>query len=77
MNLTQKYVLEKAEVIYKRTDYYRQDDEASIIWNDPAIAIEWPKEYLEKIILSNKDANLPSINNCPSISTIKNKLFNY
>ena len=35
-------VSETAEVLYKTTDYYAPEHERSVIWNDPAIGIEWP-----------------------------------
>jgi dTDP-4-dehydrorhamnose 3,5-epimerase len=31
-----------AEVLYKTTDYWAPAYERSILWNDPAIGIEWP-----------------------------------
>jgi dTDP-4-dehydrorhamnose 3,5-epimerase len=31
-----------AEVSYKATDFYSPASERSILWNDPAIGIEWP-----------------------------------
>ena len=43
-----------AEVLYKATDYYAPQWERSIIWNDPAIQIEWQLNGVEPI-LSNKD----------------------
>jgi dTDP-4-dehydrorhamnose 3,5-epimerase len=33
---------ERAEVLYKTTDYYGPPFERSIAWNDPQIGIEWP-----------------------------------
>jgi dTDP-4-dehydrorhamnose 3,5-epimerase len=42
------------EVLYKATDYYAPQWDRSIIWNDPAINIEWPLHGMEPI-LSNKD----------------------
>jgi dTDP-4-dehydrorhamnose 3,5-epimerase len=33
---------ETAEFLYKTTDYYAPEFERSIIWNDPAIGIQWP-----------------------------------
>jgi len=31
-----------AEFVYKCTDYYAPEYEASLLWNDPSVAIEWP-----------------------------------
>jgi dTDP-4-dehydrorhamnose 3,5-epimerase len=39
---------------YKCTEYYDPSSEQTIIWNDPDLAIEWPKD--RKFILSAKDA---------------------
>lgn len=37
------YVLsEKAELVYKCTDYYVSEDNHCILWNDPLIGIAWP-----------------------------------
>lgn len=30
-----------AEFLYRTTDYYAQEFERSIAWNDPAIGIQW------------------------------------
>ena len=32
-----------AEFCYKVTDFYHPNDEGGILWNDPAIGIEWPE----------------------------------
>jgi len=42
-----------AEISYKTTDYWAPEYERSIIWNDPAIAIQWPTG--ETPILSTRD----------------------
>ncbi len=42
-----------AEFLYKTTDYYVPDDERCLIWNDPDIGIDWPKNV--EPILSAKD----------------------
>lgn len=48
------YVLsEKAEFIYKCTDYYNPKAEHSIIWNDKDINIQWPSGITPQ--LSDKD----------------------
>jgi dTDP-4-dehydrorhamnose 3,5-epimerase len=31
-----------AEFVYKCTDYYAPEHEVSLLWNDPALAIQWP-----------------------------------
>lgn len=33
---------ESADFLYKTTDYYAPAHERCIVWNDPAIGIEWP-----------------------------------
>jgi dTDP-4-dehydrorhamnose 3,5-epimerase len=43
-----------AEVLYKATDFYAPQGERSILWNDPAIGIQWPD--VGTPILSAKDS---------------------
>jgi dTDP-4-dehydrorhamnose 3,5-epimerase len=45
---------DEASVAYKNTDYYAPEQERSIIWNDPAIGIDWPLNG--EPLLSPKDA---------------------
>ena len=33
---------ESAEFLYKTTDYYAPQHERTLLWNDPALGIEWP-----------------------------------
>ena len=33
---------ERAEFLYKTTDYYAPEHERTLLWNDPAVGIEWP-----------------------------------
>ena len=47
---------EVADFEYKCTEYYRPEDEAGVIWNDPDISIKWP---IDNPIVSAKDCNLP------------------
>jgi dTDP-4-dehydrorhamnose 3,5-epimerase len=50
------YVLsETADVLYKMTDYYAPEWERTLLWNDPAIGIEWPLIEGLPPILSEKD----------------------
>lgn len=44
---------EFAEVSYKATEFYAPAFERSILWNDPAIGVEWPLDG--EPILSGKD----------------------
>lgn len=47
---------EKAEILYKATDYYAPEWERSLLWNDPALNIDWHIVNGELPILSDKDA---------------------
>ena len=44
---------EQAEYLYKTMDYYAQQHERAVLWNDPAIGIHWPIQG--KPSLSAKD----------------------
>ena len=49
---------ESAEFLYKTTDYYHPEFERSILWNDPAIGIEWPMHLIDgQPLLASKDLN--------------------
>ena len=43
---------ESAHVLYKVTDYYQPAHEHTLMWNDPAVGIQWP---LLEPLLSAKD----------------------
>ncbi|MDF1694169.1 MAG: dTDP-4-dehydrorhamnose 3,5-epimerase [Zhongshania sp.] len=47
-----------ADFEYKCTDYYDPSDEGCLIWNDPAMAIDWP---LANPTLSAKDSAAPTL----------------
>jgi dTDP-4-dehydrorhamnose 3,5-epimerase len=52
------YVLsEWAEVVYKTTDYYAPEWERSLLWNDPALGIEWPLLNGRPPVLSERDSH--------------------
>lgn len=48
-----------ADFVYRCTDYYHPQSEAGIRWDDPALGIDWPQEILQAVILSDKDRQLP------------------
>jgi dTDP-4-dehydrorhamnose 3,5-epimerase len=52
-----------AEVFYKCDEFYHKQSEGGIIYNDPALNIDW-QIPAGKAIVSEKDVLLPAINNC-------------
>lgn len=46
--------------LYKTTDFYARECERSIVWNDPAIGIQWPDVGVTPL-LATKDAAAPPI----------------
>lgn len=44
---------EHAEFLYKTTDYYAPEHERCLLWNDPALGIDWPLDAAP--LLSDKD----------------------
>lgn len=44
---------EYAEVQYKATGYYAPEHERTLLWNDPALGIDWP--LVGAPMLSDKD----------------------
>ncbi len=54
---------EKAEVLYKCDGFYSRESEGGIIYNDPALDIDW-KIPAEEAIISEKDQVLPTLAEC-------------
>lgn len=58
---------DEAEFCYKCDDVYHPNDEGGLMWNDPAIGIEWPPLEGDaafdpaKVMLSDKDLNHPPL----------------
>ena len=49
---------DSAEFLYKTTDYWYPEFERSLLWNDPAVGVQWPLEVTP--LLAAKDmAGLP------------------
>lgn len=53
---------ETALFAYKCTDFYNQQTEGGILWNDPDLAIDWP---VDAPSLSEKDLQLPRLKDIP------------
>ena len=49
-------ISERADVVYKTTDYYDRESERCIRWDDPDLGIEWPIPAGVQPIISEKDA---------------------
>ena len=45
---------DEADFVYKCTQLYAPQNEAAVLWNDPALGIEWP---VKEPVLSKKDAS--------------------
>ncbi len=52
---------DEAEFVYKCTSFYDPKSEGGILWNDPAVGIEWPLDGIEEILLSDKDKVQPTL----------------
>ncbi|WP_172300493.1 dTDP-4-dehydrorhamnose 3,5-epimerase [Pseudoruegeria sp. HB172150] len=48
------------EVIYKVTNFYSAENDAGILWNDPALGIDWPVPD-NGAVLSDKDKVQPKL----------------
>ncbi len=55
-------VSDHAEFAYKCDEKYHPEDEGGILWNDPDIAIDWPK--VGDVILSEKDKKNQTLAEC-------------
>lgn len=50
---------ETAQFLYKTTDYYAPAHERSLLWNDPALGIDWPLEGREPGLKPKDAAGTP------------------
>lgn len=53
------------EVLYKVSDYYAAECDKGLLWNDPALGIEWPIAE-QDAILSGKDRAQPRLADLPA-----------
>lgn len=54
---------ETAEIAYKCSGLYNKESEGGIIYNDPALNIDW-KIPQDKMLVSDKDKVLPTLEEC-------------
>jgi dTDP-4-dehydrorhamnose 3,5-epimerase len=50
---------ESATVYYKCTQFYEPASERVLLWNDPAIGIEWPLDRMGMPVINARDAAAP------------------
>ncbi|MHA3112672.1 dTDP-4-dehydrorhamnose 3,5-epimerase [Acinetobacter sp. ANC 4193] len=46
---------DNTQFLYKTTDYYAKECERAIIWNDLTLAIDWPLDQVDEVLVSDKD----------------------
>ena len=59
-------LIEEAVFQYKCDNFYAPQSEGAIMWNDPALDIDW-KIPAEDIVLSAKDKLHPTLAECPEV----------
>lgn len=52
---------DEADLVYKCSEFYDPLDECGFSYDDPTIGIEWPLIDEMKLLLSQKDMNLPNL----------------
>ena len=59
------YVMsDTADFSYFCTDFYAPSDEGGLLWNDASVGIDWPVEDGSKVIITDRDRNLPGLRDC-------------
>lgn len=52
------------EVVYKVSSYYSPEHDHGLLWNDPALGIDWPVSQ-DEAVLSGKDHKHPTLEQLP------------
>lgn len=47
---------DNTDVLYKCSAAYAPEDEHTLLWDDPALAIDWPLDRVGKVTVSERDA---------------------
>ena len=50
---------ESADFLYKTTDYYAPEHERSILWNDPAIGVDWQLGNIQPRLSAKDEKGVP------------------
>ena len=50
---------EFADFLYKTTDYYAPEHERTLLWNDPAVGVEWPLAGVDPVLKPKDVAGTP------------------
>ncbi|HEX7605617.1 MAG TPA: dTDP-4-dehydrorhamnose 3,5-epimerase family protein, partial [Usitatibacter sp.] len=50
---------ESADFLYKTTDYYAPEHDRTLLWNDPAVGVEWPLEGTAPVLKPRDAAGTP------------------
>jgi dTDP-4-dehydrorhamnose 3,5-epimerase len=56
------------QVVYKVSSFYAPEHEAGIRWDDPALAIAWPVQAGQAVVVE-RDAHLPLLADLPEVFT--------
>lgn len=64
---------DKAEILYKCTEYYHPEDDYTLIWNDKDIGIQWPFENKTAPALSEKDSRGLTFKELPIHSSVSHE----
>jgi dTDP-4-dehydrorhamnose 3,5-epimerase len=57
-----------AEVLYKVDNFYSPSHEGGMVWNDPAVGIQWPLPA-SRLVIAPRDAALPTLAELPPLFT--------
>ena len=49
---------ERADFLYKTTDYYASEQERSVRWNDPGLGVDWQIDFEPTLSAKDRDAPL-------------------
>jgi dTDP-4-dehydrorhamnose 3,5-epimerase len=58
---------ETVDFVYKCTDYYYREDEKGLLWNDPAIGVDW---QIDQPLLSEKDRHNKTLSELQSANEL-------